>query len=68
VDATILGTVGPLGALVVVVAWAIIAKRTGTGSKPDQTEALMLMMTGIREDIRELRHEISQHLQDHARN
>tara|TARA_R110000737_G_scaffold196472_1_gene217099 strand:+ start:514 stop:726 length:213 start_codon:yes stop_codon:yes gene_type:complete len=60
--------IGPIGVLVVVVTWAIMAKRNGTGSRPDQADALMLMMTGVREDIRELRHEISRHLQDHARN
>ena len=28
--------IGPIGVLVVVVTWAIMAKRNGTGSKPDQ--------------------------------
>ena len=60
--------VGPLGVLVIVVIWSIVRVRNGAGKKPDQADALMLMMTGVREDIRELRHEISRHLQDHARN
>jgi hypothetical protein len=60
--------VGPLGVLVIVVIWSIVRVRNGADKKPDQADALMLMMTGVREDIRELRHEISQHLQDHARN
>ena len=60
--------VGPLGVLVIVVIWSIVRVRNGADKKPDQADALMLMMTGVREDIRELRHEISRHLQDHARN
>ena len=60
--------VGPLGVLVIVVIWSIVRVRNGADKKPDQADALMLMMTGDREDIRELRHEISRHLQDHARN
>jgi hypothetical protein len=60
--------VGPLGVLVIVVIWSVVRVRNGADKKPDQADALMLMMTGVREDIRELRHEISRHLQDHARN
>jgi hypothetical protein len=59
--------VGPLGVLVIIVIWSIVRVRAGADKKPDQADALMLMMTGVREDIREMRHDISRHLQDHAR-
>jgi len=60
--------VGPIGVLVVVVAWAIMAKRNGTGSKHNhqQTETLMIMIGSLRDDMRELRHDINRHLQYHS--
>jgi hypothetical protein len=59
-------TVGPIGVLVVVVAWAIISKRNGNGSHKRETETLMIMIASLRDDMRELRHEIRQHLQHHS--
>jgi hypothetical protein len=60
--------VGPLGVLVIIVIWSVVRVRAGAEKKPaDQSDALMLMMGGLREDIRELRHDISRHLQDHAK-
>jgi len=60
--------IGPIGVLVVVVTWAIMAKRNGTGSKHehDQTETLMIMIGSLRDDMRELRHDINRHLQYHS--
>lgn len=59
--------VGPIGVLVVVVAWAIITRRNGNGShKHDQTETLMIMIGSLRDDMRELRHDINRHLQYHS--
>ena len=60
--------IGPIGVLVVVVTWAIMAKRNGAGSKHDhqQTETLMIMVGSLRDDMRELRHDINRHLQYHS--
>jgi hypothetical protein len=60
--------VGPVGVLVVVVAWAIITRRNGTGSNHNhqQTETLMIMIGSLRDDMRELRHDINRHLQYHS--
>jgi hypothetical protein len=60
--------IGPIGVLVVVVTWAIMARRNGTGSKHDhqQTETLMVMIGSLRDDMRELRHDINRHLQYHS--
>ena len=60
--------IGPIGVLVVVVTWAIMAKRNGIGSKHDhqQTETLMVMIGSLRDDMRELRHDINRHLQYHS--
>ena len=59
--------VGPIGVLVVVVAWAIITRRNGGGShRHDQTETLMIMIGSLRDDMRELRHDINRHLQYHS--
>jgi len=60
--------VGPIGVLVVVVAWALISRRNGNGSKHEhqQTETLMIMIGSLRDDMRELRHDINRHLQYHS--
>ena len=60
--------IGPIGVLVVVVTWAIMSKRNGNGSKHDhaQTETLMVMIGSLRDDMRELRHDINRHLQYHS--
>jgi len=60
--------VGPIGVLVVVVAWAIITRRNGNASRHehDQTETLMIMIGSLRDDMRELRHDINRHLQYHS--
>jgi hypothetical protein len=60
--------IGPIGVLVVVVTWAIMSKRNGTGSKHShqQTETLMVMIGSLRDDMRELRHDINRHLQYHS--
>jgi len=60
--------IGPIGVLVVVVTWAIMSKRNGIGSKHDyqQTETLMVMIGSLRDDMRELRHDINRHLQYHS--
>jgi uncharacterized membrane-anchored protein YhcB (DUF1043 family) len=59
--------VGPLGVLVIVVIWSVVRVRSGNEKKADHSEAMMLMMQGLREDMRELRHELRQHFQDHAK-
>jgi hypothetical protein len=61
--------VGPLGVLVVVVAWAIISRRhSGNGY-----QALNAKLDGVRDDVveiktdvRELRGDLVRHLEDHA--
>jgi hypothetical protein len=60
--------IGPIGVLVVVVAWAIISRRDGNGSRHEhrQTETLMIMIGSLRDDMRELRHDINRHLQYHS--
>ena len=60
--------IGPIGVLVVVVTWAIMAKRNGVASQHehDQTETLMVMIGSLRDDMRELRHDINRHLQYHS--
>jgi len=59
--------VGPLGVLVIVVIWSVIRVRNGNEKKVDHSETLMMMMQGVREDMRELRAELRQHFQDHAK-
>ena len=63
--------VGPLGVLVVVVAWAIISRRQNGQS--DRYRVLVAKLDGLREDIgevktdvRELRSSVVHHLEDHA--
>ena len=64
--------VGPIGVLVVVVAWALISRRHGNGSS-DRYQVVVAKLDGLREDIgevktdvRELRSSVVHHLEDHA--
>ena len=64
--------VGPIGVLVVVVAWAIISRRHGNG-RADRYQVVLTKLDGLREDIgevktdvRELRSSLVRHLEDHA--
>jgi len=64
--------VGPIGVLVVVVAWALISRRHGNGSS-DRYQIVVAKLDGLREDIgevktdvRELRSSVVHHLEDHA--
>ena len=59
--------VGPLGVLVIIVIWSIVRVRNGTEKKPDHSETMLMMMQGLREDMRELRADLRQHFQDHAK-
>jgi hypothetical protein len=63
--------VGPIGVLVVVVAWAIISRRQNGQS--DRYRVLVAKLDGLREDIgevktdvRDLRASLVHHLEDHA--
>ena len=63
--------VGPLGVLVVVVAWAIISRRQN--GRSDRYKVVVAKLDGLREDIgevktdiRELRSGVVRHLEDHA--
>ena len=64
--------VGPIGVLVVVVAWALISRRHGNG-QADRYQVLVAKLDGlrddiglIRDDVRELRSGLVRHLEDHA--
>ena len=64
--------VGPIGVLVVVVAWALISRRNGNGSS-DRYQVVVAKLDGLREDIgevktdvRDLRAGLVRHLEDHA--
>lgn len=64
--------VGPIGVLVVVVAWAIISRRHGNG-RADRYQVVVAKLDALREDIgeiksdvRELRSGLVRHLEDHA--
>ena len=64
--------VGPIGVLVVVVAWAIISRRHGNGSS-DRYQIVVAKLDALREDIgeiktdvRDLRSSLVRHLEDHA--
>ena len=66
------GVVGPLGVLVVVVAWALISRRHGNGSS-DRYQVVVAKLDGLRDDIgelktdvRDLRAGLVRHLEDHA--
>jgi hypothetical protein len=65
--------VGPIGVLVVVVAWAIISRRNGNGSS-DRYQVVVAKLDGLRDDIgeinddvRELQRTMIHHLEDHAK-
>ena len=64
--------VGPIGVLVVVVAWAIISRRHGNG-QADRYQVVVAKLDALREDIgevktdvRDLRASLVRHLEDHA--
>jgi len=64
--------VGPIGVLVVVVAWALISRRHGNG-RSDRYQVLVAKLDALRDDIsevksdvRELRSSLVRHLEDHA--
>jgi hypothetical protein len=69
---TISAVVGPLGVLVVVVAWAIISRRSGNG-RSDRYQVVVAKLDALRDDVseikgdvRELRAGLVRHLEDHA--
>ena len=64
--------VGPIGVLVVVVAWALISRRNGNGSS-DRYQVVVAKLDGLRDDVgevktdvRELQRTMIHHLEDHA--
>jgi hypothetical protein len=64
--------VGPIGVLVVVVAWALISRRHGNGQS-DRYQVVVAKLDGLRDDIgelktdvRDLRGNLVRHLEDHA--
>ena len=64
--------VGPIGVLVVVVAWAIISRRHGNG-QADRYQVVVAKLDSLRDDmseiktdVRELRSSLVRHLEDHA--
>ena len=64
--------VGPIGVLVVVVAWAIISRRHGNG-QADRYQVVVAKLDSLRDDIgevkidvRDLRSGLVRHLEDHA--
>ena len=62
-------TIGPIGVLVVVVAWALISRRQGNGQYQivvAKLDALRYDMTEIKTDVRKLRASLVRHLEDHA--
>ena len=65
--------VGPIGVLVVVVAWAIISRRHGNGQS-DRYQVVVAKLDGLRDDVgeiksdvRELQRTMIHHLEDHAK-
>jgi len=63
--------IGPIGVLVVVVAWAIISRRQNGSSGRYQVlvtklDALREDISEIKSDVRELRSSLVHHLEDHA--
>ena len=64
--------VGPIGVLVVVVAWALISRLHGNG-QVDRYHVVVTKLDNLRDDIseikddvRELRASLVRHLEDHA--
>jgi len=69
----IVEVVGPIGVLVVVVAWAIISRRHGNGQS-DRYQVVVAKLDGLRDDVgeiksdvRELQRQMIHHLEDHAK-
>jgi len=67
---SILGTVGPLGALVIAVVWVMTRRQNG---RSDRYKVVVAKLDGLREDIgevktdvRDLRSGLVGHLEDHA--
>ena len=61
--------IGPIGVLVVVVAWALIFRRHGNGQYQvvvAKLDALRYDMTEIKSDVRKLRSSLVRHLEDHT--
>ena len=65
--------VGPIGVLVVVVAWAIISRRHGNGQS-DRYQVVVAKLDGLRDDVGEIKDDVSDlqrqmihHLEDHAK-
>ena len=70
--ATLAEVVGPIGVLVVVVAWALISRRNGNG-QTDRYQVVVAKLDALRDDsseiktdVRELRASLVHHLEDHA--
>ena len=68
---SILGTVGPLGALVIAVVWVLTRRQTN--GRADRYQVVVAKLDGLREDIgevktdvRDLRGNLVRHLEDHA--
>ena len=64
--------IGPIGVLVVVVAWALISRRHGNG-QADRYQVVVAKLDALRDDsseiktdVRELRSSLVRHLEDHA--
>jgi len=68
---SILGTVGPLGALVIAVVWVLTRRQTN--GRSDRYQVVVTKLDGLRDDIgelktdvRDLRAGLVRHLEDHA--
>ena len=68
---SILGTVGPLGALVIAVVWVLTRRQTNGSS--DRYQIVVTKLDGLRgdvgeikTDVRDLRASLVRHLEDHA--
>ena len=64
--------IGPIGVLVVVVAWALISRRHGNG-QADRYQIVVAKLDALRDDsseikidVRELRASLVRHLEDHT--
>ena len=68
---SILGTVGPLGALVIAIVWVLTRRQTNGSS--DRYQVVVTKLDGLRDDlgelktdVRDLRGNLVRHLEDHA--
>jgi len=68
---SILGTVGPLGALVIAVVWVLTRRQTN--GRSDRYQVVVTKLDRLRDDIgevktdvRDLRASLVRHLEDHA--